>query len=237
MHDGRLPLVFYTRSLHSIIACPVRLHQKTPVTRDALVTIAMTSYILPPIGILPILPISERAKILDHLFEPSEPLRILCEPLLNGTSFSSYDDMISQIQVRLEDLLTSSTDNDTCNSLDQILGSHPRLGGKIIKSTQSQAEQARLSSPNEPEDVKLAEMNALYEQKFPGLRYVVFVKGRSRGEILNNMRVRIDRANFKMEREEAITAMCEIASDRAHKSSSNALTTETGLETAYYPTP
>ena len=34
---------------------------------------------------------------------------------------------------------------------------------------------------------EIKELNAAYEKTFPGLRYVVFVNGRSRHEIMDNM--------------------------------------------------
>jgi len=63
----------------------------------------------------------------------------------------------------------------------------------------------------------LGRLNEEYEGKFPGLRYVVFVNGRPRSEIMENMRSRIDRGDIKAERQEAIQAMCDIALDRATK--------------------
>lgn len=45
----------------------------------------------------------------------------------------------------------------------------------------------------------------------------VFVNGRPRPMIMENMRSRIDRADIEAERQEAIRAMCDIALDRASK--------------------
>jgi 2-oxo-4-hydroxy-4-carboxy--5-ureidoimidazoline (OHCU) decarboxylase len=45
----------------------------------------------------------------------------------------------------------------------------------------------------------------------------VFVNGRPRPTIMENMRTRIDRGDIKTERQEAIQAMCDIATDRASK--------------------
>jgi 2-oxo-4-hydroxy-4-carboxy--5-ureidoimidazoline (OHCU) decarboxylase len=45
----------------------------------------------------------------------------------------------------------------------------------------------------------------------------VFVNGRPRPAIMQNMRARIDRADVTAERHEAIQAMCDIARDRATK--------------------
>lgn len=45
----------------------------------------------------------------------------------------------------------------------------------------------------------------------------VFVNGRDRSTIMEDMQSRIDRRNISLERADAIKAMCEIAADRARK--------------------
>lgn len=56
----------------------------------------------------------------------------------------------------------------------------------------------------------MAGLNAAYEAKFPGLRYVVFVNGRGRKEIMKDMRARIENGTLGGERRAAIEV-----SDRA----------------------
>ena len=51
---------------------------------------------------------------------------------------------------------------------------------------------------------ELARLNEAYEAKFPGLRFVVFVNGRGRGEIMAIMRERIERGDWEAERDGAI---------------------------------
>ena len=63
----------------------------------------------------------------------------------------------------------------------------------------------------------LADLNAEYEARFPGLRYVVFVNGRARPAILADMRERIARGDAAAEEREAIAAMVDIALARARK--------------------
>lgn len=113
----------------------------------------------------------------------------------------------------------------------KILGAHPRLGEKRVEtlSVHSRGEQASLGSadageggdgagsgPTE-EAEELKRLNEEYEKTFPGMRYVVFVAGRSRAVIMEDMRKRIARADIEEEKLEAITAMAEIALDRAKK--------------------
>ncbi|KAL2048264.1 hypothetical protein N7G274_000175 [Stereocaulon virgatum] len=176
----------------------------------------MPSDKLPPISNLPSLPSSDLAAILDLLFEPSVPLHTLSVNLLREQTFSSYDDLIASIGVQLMDLAESTSTSDT-QWLESILGAHPRLGEKKIDSAQSKEEQAQLSSGQEKEKEELSEMNTLYEQTFPGLRYVVFVNGRDRPTIMDEMQARIQRKDISLERAEAIQAMCQIAADRARK--------------------
>ncbi|KFY62682.1 hypothetical protein V497_02272 [Pseudogymnoascus sp. VKM F-4516 (FW-969)] len=169
---------------------------------------------LPPATSLPSLPPSDQTHILDLLFEPSPPLHALSLPLFTRP-IPSYPALIAAIRSQLTALSTSTSLADAAQ-LDAILGAHPRLGAKKVDSAQSAAEQAQLGG-GEEEARQLAALNEEYEAKFPGLRYVVFVNGRGRGEIMKNMRERIDRGDGGLEREEGIKAMCDIAVDRATK--------------------
>ncbi|KAI6709852.1 hypothetical protein JHW43_007615 [Diplocarpon mali] len=163
----------------------------------------MTSFQLPPIEDVPSLPVSERASILDALFEPCDALHTLSLDLLNTETFASYNDLIASVGVQLSNLAESSCMSDA-KWLDKILGAHPRLGAKKVDSAQSQAEQAQLNTGGEKEAEKLQDLNEEYEKAFPGMTYVVFVNGRSRPVIMENMRSRIDRGDIKLERDEAI---------------------------------
>jgi 2-oxo-4-hydroxy-4-carboxy--5-ureidoimidazoline (OHCU) decarboxylase len=46
---------------------------------------------------------------------------------------------------------------------------------------------------------ELARLNREYEERFPGLRYVLWVNGRPRGEVLRDMRERIERGDVRAE--------------------------------------
>ncbi|KNG47835.1 Oxo-4-hydroxy-4-carboxy-5-ureidoimidazoline decarboxylase [Stemphylium lycopersici] len=174
----------------------------------------MTS--LPPITTLPHASSEDLTHVLDLLFEPSPPLRSITLPVLRSATFPSYDILITAVTAQLSALAGSSDEKDVAR-LSEILCSHPRLGEKKVDSEQSRKEQAQLQQGAEEEKEKLAALNREYEDKFPGLRYVVFVNGRPRPEIMDNMRSRIDRGDAKAERLEAIQAMCDIALDRAAK--------------------
>lgn len=153
---------------------------------------------------------------------------------MHTMSFDSYDELISTIRDVLLAVAGALSDPTDATSKDKeietgsaqakepllrILSAHPRLGEKKVDSELSRAEQANLRAGGDNEDIlaQLAALNKEYEETFPGLRYVVFVNGRGRGEIMEDMRRRIARRSFSAEENEAIEAMCEIAKDRARK--------------------
>ncbi|TGO60546.1 hypothetical protein BOTNAR_0143g00080 [Botryotinia narcissicola] len=174
----------------------------------------MTS--IAPVAGIPSLSTVERASVLDALFEPCTALHTLSMDFLHTTIFESYNDLIASVGTQLVDLSESTLPSDR-EWLDKILGSHPRLGEKKVESVQSKAEQAQLNTGPTEEAEKLKALNEEYEKTFPGLRYVVFVNGRSRSIIFEDMRRRISRGDIGLERKEAIQAMCDIAVDRATK--------------------
>ncbi|KAI1121543.1 Oxo-4-hydroxy-4-carboxy-5-ureidoimidazoline decarboxylase [Nemania abortiva] len=143
----------------------------------------------------------------------------------DDTPFTSYASLIQHIGTLLHQLAISPSSSSssspsspaTRERLHGILGSHPRLGAKKVYSAQSRAEQAQLNTGAADEAERLAALNAEYEARFPGLRYVVFVDGRSRDVIMEDMRRRIDRGDIRAEEEEGIQAMVDIALDRANK--------------------
>lgn len=73
-----------------------------------------------------------------------------------------------------------------------ILNAHPPIGAVRGLSTRSAAEQ-RAAEPVDPAVLEeLARLNASYEEKF-GFRFVIFVNGRTREEILPVFRERLGR--------------------------------------------
>jgi hypothetical protein len=126
---------------------------------------------LPTIAGVPALSTIERAAVLDALFEPCTALHTLSLDLLHTETFTSYNDLIASVGIQLTDLSESPSTSDT-EWLDKILGAHPRLGEKKVESAQSQAEQAQLNTGSEEEATKLRDLNAEYENTFPGLKYV-----------------------------------------------------------------
>lgn len=161
--------------------------------------------VLPDVTTLASLPEPALTSVLDLLFERSDELHALALPTLLSITFTSYPELIETIRDQLLTIAkTLHSDPLARKPLLSILGSHPRLGEKKVESAQSAAEQAQLQSGAESEAEKLAALNREYEAKYPGLRYVVFVNGRPRDVIMEDMRKRIARDDFLAEEEEAI---------------------------------
>ncbi|KAH9839881.1 Oxo-4-hydroxy-4-carboxy-5-ureidoimidazoline decarboxylase [Rhodofomes roseus] len=67
-----------------------------------------------------------------------------------------------------------------------FIAGHPRIGEVSGLSRLSKKEQAARATP--PEVLaRLTHLNACYEHRYPGLRYITFVNGRSRAEIKDEM--------------------------------------------------
>lgn len=152
---------------------------------------------LPPAPTLPTLPQETQSAILAALFEPSPSLTSTLQPLLQ-TPHPTYPSLITTIKAHLLSLHATNAP-----LLLSILASHPRLGAPKVDSAQSAAEQAQLQGGEEVV-AQLGALNGEYEAKFPGLRFVVFVNGRGRGEIMKIMRERIARGDWEGERDGAV---------------------------------
>ncbi|KAL7271309.1 hypothetical protein RUND412_005941 [Rhizina undulata] len=154
--------------------------------------------------------------VLSTLFEPSPALT--SHPQLQTVleTAGSYTDLIDSI----EDLLLSFQQSDNAEDAEtllQILGAHPRLGARKVESVHSIGEQKSLAAEDEEVRVELERLNREYEERFPGMRYVVFVNARPRSVIIEDMKRRIARGDIELEKTEAIYAMRDIAKDRASK--------------------
>jgi 2-oxo-4-hydroxy-4-carboxy--5-ureidoimidazoline (OHCU) decarboxylase len=91
----------------------------------------------------------------------------------------------------------------------ELLDAHPAIGGKPT-SERSRAEQG---TDDDPEVLaELAELNRAYEETF-GFRFVVFVNGRPRREIVPVLRERLGRTR-EQELETGVDELVRIAIDR-----------------------
>jgi 2-oxo-4-hydroxy-4-carboxy--5-ureidoimidazoline (OHCU) decarboxylase len=130
---------------------------------------------LPALSSLPSQSQETQLRVLDTLFEPSPELHQLMLPLLANQTFNSYASLIDAVGGRISALSTPNSPADR-KLLFGILGSHPRLGRAPANpehlSELSKKEQAQLNTGAEEQAQKLLAMNAEYEEKFPGLRFV-----------------------------------------------------------------
>jgi 2-oxo-4-hydroxy-4-carboxy--5-ureidoimidazoline (OHCU) decarboxylase len=93
---------------------------------------------------------------------------------------------------QLEDPLGAADGAIAAASEDELveaLAAHPRIGAKRL-SARSAAEQGEHAEP--AVETELVYLNEVYEEKF-GFRFVVFVAGRPKREILDVLRDRIAR--------------------------------------------
>lgn len=188
------------------------------------------TYELPPIHQITTLTNPQQTEVLAHLFEPCPTLStfLISKVLNKNKNYSSYIDMIEKCREELLQFVSiSGSESESSRraidpAVSKIIAAHPRLGTSKPSnneqlSVHSLSEQKSLQSGSEQEAQKLLELNNEYESTFPGLRYVVFVNGRPRTEIMKNMQQRIQRGDISKERTEAFNAMCDIALDRASK--------------------
>ncbi|KAJ7132145.1 Oxo-4-hydroxy-4-carboxy-5-ureidoimidazoline decarboxylase [Mycena epipterygia] len=130
---------------------------------------------------------SHLADVLSVLLEPSDILFSTLVPglaasLASGKRFTSYTDLIDAAiaQVASWDLPLRA----------RFIAGHPRIGETKNLSALSAKEQGATPTvaPTSPEVLaRLAHLNACYERRYSGLRYITFVNGRSRAAIAVEM--------------------------------------------------
>ncbi|KAJ3021537.1 hypothetical protein HKX48_008299 [Thoreauomyces humboldtii] len=167
-----------------------------------------TAPTLPPISTLNTLPPDSFSSTVALLFEP---VPALTEPLLAQRPYSSYTHLIQKATSLLSTLSAASR-------LD-IINAHPRIGAPSnTLSALSAAEQAKGSSDASPKSTgeRLKELNDRYEEKY-GFRFVVFVDGRSREEIVPVLEQRLKEGTRDGEMEVGLGDMMLIAKSRLAK--------------------
>jgi 2-oxo-4-hydroxy-4-carboxy--5-ureidoimidazoline (OHCU) decarboxylase len=92
----------------------------------------------------------------------------------------------------------------------EVLAAHPAIGQRTGLSARSMSEQGTDADPEVL--AELARLNAAYEERH-GFRFVVFVNRRSKAEILEVLRARIDNPTDE-ELETALGELVAIAEDR-----------------------
>ena len=153
------------------------------------------------------------SNVVALLFEPAPDLVQIFKDEIKTSN--SYIGLIESVRKRLLILLQDNGNiQNSQEILEHIMNAHPRLGAKKVDSQQSQSEQKQLQ-----DDATIAELERLnkeYEAKY-GIKYVVFVNGRGRDEIVVDMKKRIADSNVEKEKFTCLNAMCDIALDRHGK--------------------
>lgn len=129
---------------------------------------------------------SPLTRALAILFEPSPVLVLTLEPqlalCLKDINLTSYPQLIDAA-------LDAIASWDTSYQSEFITG-HPRIGESKGLSNLSAKEQGATAGaiPTLPEVLaRLSHLNACYETKYPGLRYITLVNSRTRREIAEEM--------------------------------------------------
>ena len=133
---------------------------------------------------------------IEEALEGTTPL---AQKLRAGGPYRSTAELIAQMRAALP-ALTEAEKVETLNA-------HPRIGEDPRRlSARSLREQGDDVLP------ELERLNAEYERRF-GFRFVVFVNGRPKSEILEVLRRRLARSRAE-EMEEGLQAIVDIAEDR-----------------------
>jgi 2-oxo-4-hydroxy-4-carboxy--5-ureidoimidazoline (OHCU) decarboxylase len=137
------------------------------------------------------------------------PRQLSAEQL--GELFEGHTALVEQLAEienpleRADEVVANLTEDEKVEALN----AHPAIGGRRL-SARSAAEQG---SDAEPAILsELAYLNQVYEEKF-GFRFVVFVHGRSKREVLEVLRDRIARTHDE-ELETGCRELVAIARDR-----------------------
>lgn len=172
--------------------------------------------------------LEEQVRMFDLLFEHTDSLiKLTLEKSKENFDIESVDDYSSLIELvrdKLMRLTFNDVDEKTKKELSNIIEAHPKLG--VPKAVQgelselSKIEQKTLSTNNNSPEIKkaLIDLNDRYEAKYKGLRFVCFVNGRDRSEIIEEMKTILQSGNtWLQECQRAVNAMCDIAQDRSKK--------------------
>lgn len=141
-----------------------------------------SSFCLPPLQSLFVTGSDDLSETLALLFEVSTSIQQSLIPELRKrhqqVGIDSYEDLVDLC----EDIVKTQFSQD---EKVNFLASHPRIGEVKGLSKFSSKEQGNQTSPEIL--ARLKELNTMYEKSYPGLRYVTFVNGRSRADIVREM--------------------------------------------------
>ncbi|ORX53057.1 hypothetical protein DM01DRAFT_1407838 [Hesseltinella vesiculosa] len=150
----------------------------------------------------------------NTLFETAPPL---ANRLLAGRPYKSYSDLID-----LAEKICLGNDLSEQDKLD-VINAHPRIGenkanlsAMSLKEQGYNTRQGTESAEDQQINATLAQLNKDYEQHY-GFKFVVFVAGRPRSQIIPLIRERIASDNKAQEMNTGMVDMMRIARDRLKK--------------------
>jgi 2-oxo-4-hydroxy-4-carboxy-5-ureidoimidazoline decarboxylase len=163
---------------------------------------------LVPIDRLNTLPCSEFTRALQPLFESAGPLG---DALCARRPFTSYDDLLDVAE-------TVALGLPRQQQID-VVNAHPRIGAPAETVSELSYREQGYATETEPDMAAVYErlrvLNDEYERTF-GFRFVVFVNGRPKAEIVGVLEQRLSNAPDE-ELRTALHDMLEIARDRLQK--------------------
>jgi 2-oxo-4-hydroxy-4-carboxy--5-ureidoimidazoline (OHCU) decarboxylase len=129
---------------------------------------------------------SALAQTLSTLFEETSILLTQLVPQLVNLLRSSSSPQIKSYSSLIDIALQTITTSWDTSFQSQFIAGHPRIGQVKNLSKLSANEQAALATPSEV-IARLGYLNQCYEKRYQGLRYIIFVNGRTRTEIMDEM--------------------------------------------------
>jgi 2-oxo-4-hydroxy-4-carboxy--5-ureidoimidazoline (OHCU) decarboxylase len=126
------------------------------------------------------------AQAFATLFEPSPALFEFLVPSVITIVADPKSHIPRRTFNALIDMGIRELDDWSHSQQASFIGGHPRIGEVKGLSALSASEQAAHATP--PEILaRLLELNEEYERRYPGLRYITFVNGRSRKAVMEEM--------------------------------------------------
>ncbi|CAO3680652.1 unnamed protein product [Umbelopsis vinacea] len=152
--------------------------------------------------------------VVNTLFETAPPL---ADRLLASRPFSSYLQLIERgEEICLGNELTESEKLEVINAHPRIGESSGKLSAMSLKEQGYRSAQQTVSPEDQKVNERLAVLNKEYEERY-GFKFVVFVAGRPRKDIIPVIEDRIKSNNKEAELKTGIVDMMLIARDRLKK--------------------
>ncbi|CAM0134877.1 hypothetical protein VKS41_000554 [Umbelopsis sp. WA50703] len=152
--------------------------------------------------------------VVNTLFETAPPL---ADKLLAARPYTSYLQLIEAgEQICLGDKLSESEKLEVINAHPRIGESSGKLSAMSLKEQGYKSAQQTVSAEDQKVNARLAELNKEYEDHY-GFKFVVFVAGRPRKDIIPVIEERIKSNDKEAELKTGIVDMMLIARDRLKK--------------------